>query len=139
MTGPTPDPNPAGGTEPLGGTQSNAGEGPAPALDVILEEIDMYEDQPGWSAYDHAKKVYFTDQGSQAEGFVQTRAPLWKRAAMRVINGPLTGVISVSALIRLFRLERTRAKVISTTFSASPKFAGSRTAPASVRSSCHTA
>jgi glycosyltransferase involved in cell wall biosynthesis len=42
------------------------------------------------------QKVYFTDQGSQPEGFVQTRAPLWKRAAMRVINGPLTGVISVS-------------------------------------------
>ncbi|HMC61957.1 MAG TPA: glycosyltransferase family 4 protein, partial [Candidatus Solibacter sp.] len=42
------------------------------------------------------EKVYFTDQGSQPEGFVQTRAPLWKRAAMRAINGPLTGVISVS-------------------------------------------
>lgn len=42
------------------------------------------------------EKVYFTDQSSQPEGFVQTRAPLWKRAAMRVINGPLTGVISVS-------------------------------------------
>lgn len=42
------------------------------------------------------EKVYFTDQSSPPEGFVQTRAPLWKRAAMRVINGPLTGVISVS-------------------------------------------
>jgi len=42
------------------------------------------------------EKVYFTDQSSQPEGFVQTRAPLWKRAAMRVINGPLTAVISVS-------------------------------------------
>ena len=42
------------------------------------------------------EKVYFTDQSSQPEGFVQTRAPLWKRAAMRVINRPLTGVISVS-------------------------------------------
>jgi predicted Zn-dependent peptidase len=26
---------------------------------VILEEINMYEDQPMWSAYDHAKRVYF--------------------------------------------------------------------------------
>jgi glycosyltransferase involved in cell wall biosynthesis len=43
-----------------------------------------------------AEKIYFTDQSSQAEGFVPTRAPLWKRAAMRVINGPITGVISVS-------------------------------------------
>ena len=42
------------------------------------------------------RKVYFTDQSSQPEGFVQTPAPLWKRAAMRVINGPLTRVISVS-------------------------------------------
>lgn len=44
MTEPTPDPNPAGGDEPLGGTQSAAGEGPAPALDVILEEIDTVVD-----------------------------------------------------------------------------------------------
>src|SRR5919199_6491748 len=28
---------------------------------VILEEIGMYEDQPMWSAYDHAKRVYFAD------------------------------------------------------------------------------
>src|SRR6476620_2537096 len=26
---------------------------------VILEEIEMYEDQPGSSAYDHAKRHYF--------------------------------------------------------------------------------
>src|SRR5688572_7335543 len=28
---------------------------------VILEEIAMYEDQPMWCAYDHAKKAYFAD------------------------------------------------------------------------------
>src|SRR5438309_6703329 len=28
---------------------------------VIIEEIGMYEDQPMWSAYDHAKKAYFAD------------------------------------------------------------------------------
>src|SRR5579871_3814158 len=28
---------------------------------VILEEIGMYEDQPMWSAYDHAKRAYFAD------------------------------------------------------------------------------
>ena len=28
---------------------------------VIIEEIGMYEDQPTWSAYDHAKKHYFGD------------------------------------------------------------------------------
>jgi len=42
------------------------------------------------------EQVYFTDQSSQPEGFVPTRAPLWKRLAMRVINGPLDGVVSVS-------------------------------------------
>jgi glycosyltransferase involved in cell wall biosynthesis len=43
-----------------------------------------------------ASLVYFTDQSSQPEGFVPTRAPLWKRLAMRVINRPIDGVISVS-------------------------------------------
>jgi predicted Zn-dependent peptidase len=28
---------------------------------VIIEEIGMYEDQPNWSAYDHAKRIYFAD------------------------------------------------------------------------------
>jgi len=28
---------------------------------VIIEEIGMYDDQPMWSAYDHAKRVYFGD------------------------------------------------------------------------------
>jgi predicted Zn-dependent peptidase len=28
---------------------------------VIIEEIGMYEDQPTWAAYDHAKKAYFAD------------------------------------------------------------------------------
>jgi glycosyltransferase involved in cell wall biosynthesis len=42
------------------------------------------------------EKVFFTDHGSPAEGFVPARAPLWRRAAMRVINAPLDVVISVS-------------------------------------------
>src|SRR5215470_12008415 len=28
---------------------------------VIIEEIGMYEDQPTWSAYDHAKRIYFAE------------------------------------------------------------------------------
>ena len=28
---------------------------------VIIEEIGMYEDQPMWSAYDHAKRTYFAE------------------------------------------------------------------------------
>lgn len=28
---------------------------------VIIEEIGMYEDQPGWSAYDNAKRVFFAE------------------------------------------------------------------------------
>ncbi len=51
---------------------------------------------PWLARFLHVEKVYFTDQSSQPEGFVPVRAPLWKRAAMRIINGPLDGVISVS-------------------------------------------
>src|SRR5258708_7853585 len=28
---------------------------------VIIEEIGMYEDQPMWSAYDNAKRIYFAE------------------------------------------------------------------------------
>src|SRR5262245_3160458 len=28
---------------------------------VIIEEIGMYDDQPTWSAYDNAKRIYFAD------------------------------------------------------------------------------
>ena len=51
---------------------------------------------PWLAKFMFVEKVYFTDQSSQPEGFVPSRAPLWKRLAMRVINGPMTGVISVS-------------------------------------------
>jgi len=43
-----------------------------------------------------AKKVFFTDHHSRPAGFVPARAPIWKRAAARLINRPLTRVISVS-------------------------------------------
>ena len=42
------------------------------------------------------QKVFFTDQGSQPEDFTPARSPLWKRLAFRLINLPLTGVISIS-------------------------------------------
>ena len=41
-------------------------------------------------------KVFFTDQGSHAEGYVATRRPAWKRIAARTLNLPLTGVICIS-------------------------------------------
>jgi glycosyltransferase involved in cell wall biosynthesis len=41
-------------------------------------------------------KVFFTDHHSRPGGYVPARAPMWKRAAARVINRPLTRVISVS-------------------------------------------
>jgi glycosyltransferase involved in cell wall biosynthesis len=43
-----------------------------------------------------ARRVYFTDHTSRPAFHVLRRAPLWKRILTRVINGPLTGVISVS-------------------------------------------
>jgi predicted Zn-dependent peptidase len=41
---------------------------------VIIEEIGMYEDQPTWSAYDHAKKTYFADHplGNSVLGSVES-------------------------------------------------------------------
>ena len=42
-------------------------------------------------------KVFFTDHHSRPAGYVATRAPIWKRAAARLINRPLTKVISVSS------------------------------------------
>src|SRR5271167_593668 len=41
---------------------------------VIIEEIGMYEDQPMFSAYDHAKRVYFGDHklGNSILGSVQS-------------------------------------------------------------------
>jgi len=41
-------------------------------------------------------KVFFTDHHSRPAGYVPARALMWKRAAARVINRPLTRVISVS-------------------------------------------
>src|SRR4051812_47231263 len=46
--------------------------------EVILEEIGMYEDQPGWSAVDHARKIYYGDPplGNGVRGTVESiRAP----------------------------------------------------------------
>ena len=42
------------------------------------------------------KEVFFTDHHSRPAGYVQARAPFWKRNAVRVINQPLTKVICVS-------------------------------------------
>lgn len=42
------------------------------------------------------KQVFFTDHHSRPAGYVQARAPFWKRNAARVINRPLTKVICVS-------------------------------------------
>jgi len=50
-----------------------------------------------WLARLHGvKKVFFTDHASRPEGHVISRAPAWKRAVTRLINQPLTSVISIS-------------------------------------------
>ena len=43
-----------------------------------------------------AKRIFFTDHSSRPEGYVASRAPLWKRLIVRLINWPLTKVICVS-------------------------------------------
>ncbi len=42
------------------------------------------------------EQVFFTDHSSQPEGYVTRRAPIWKRCAARLINRPMTRVITVS-------------------------------------------
>ena len=50
-----------------------------------------------WSArFQSARQVFFTDHHSRPAGYVQSRAPFWKRAAARLINQPLDKVICVS-------------------------------------------
>jgi len=41
-------------------------------------------------------QVLFTDHSSHPEGFVSSRAPFWKRALARLVNLPLTRVVTVS-------------------------------------------
>ncbi len=48
------------------------------------------------------EKVFFTDEGSRAAGYIPRRAPVWKRAVHRLINMPLTKYISVSEFGRRF-------------------------------------
>ncbi len=43
-----------------------------------------------------SRRTFFTDHGSRPENYEPVRAPLWKRLAVRMINLPLTRVISVS-------------------------------------------
>ncbi len=43
-----------------------------------------------------AQQVLFTDQGSHPSDYVPQRPPLWKRAAVRLINLPLSKVICIS-------------------------------------------
>ena len=50
-----------------------------------------------WGArFQSARQVFFTDHHSRPAGYVQSRAPFWKRAAARLINQPLDKVICVS-------------------------------------------
>jgi glycosyltransferase involved in cell wall biosynthesis len=48
-----------------------------------------------------ARRVFFTDHGSRPEDYVAARAPFWKRFAVRLINWPITNVISVSEYNRV--------------------------------------
>src|SRR5438034_757906 len=56
---------------------------------VIIEEIGMYEDQPMWSAYDHAKKHYFVSHplGNSILGTAESITAL-SRAQMPSYHAP---------------------------------------------------
>ena len=50
-----------------------------------------------WGArFQSARQVFFTDHHSRPAGYLQSRAPMWKRTAARLINQPLNRVICVS-------------------------------------------
>lgn len=55
--------------------------------------LGMY---PWVARYRSVKKVFFTDHTSRPAGHVIRQAPFWKRLLVRLINRPLTKVISVS-------------------------------------------
>jgi len=42
------------------------------------------------------QRIFFTDHASRPEGHIISRAPAWKRTVARVVNRPLTRVISIS-------------------------------------------
>lgn len=44
----------------------------------------------------NVKKIFFTDHSSRPAGYVAGRAPVWKRAAARLINLPISKVVCVS-------------------------------------------
>ena len=50
-----------------------------------------------WTArLESVPQIFFTDHHSRPDGYVTQRAPIWKRAAARMILHPLTKVICVS-------------------------------------------
>jgi len=63
---------------------------------VHLHFVSFLTLYPWIARLSSARKVFFTDHHSRPEGYAQPRAPLWKRAAARLIGGPLTRVICVS-------------------------------------------
>lgn len=71
-----------------------------------------------WGARRHSvRQVFFTDHHSRPAGYVQVRAPLWKRGVARLINQPLSKVICVSnygyeCMTRFGLLPRNRFEMI---------------------------
>lgn len=51
---------------------------------------------PWVARFNFVRKVFFTDHHSRPAGHVSRRAPLWKRAAARIIGLPLSKVVCVS-------------------------------------------
>jgi glycosyltransferase involved in cell wall biosynthesis len=47
-----------------------------------------------------AQQIFFTAQGSNPSGYKASRAPAWKRAAVRIINGPVSRVFCISDYTR---------------------------------------
>lgn len=78
--------------------------------DVVLLQFTPFLSIYPWLArLDGVRRIFFVDQGSQPEGWIDTTAPVWKRWLARVITVPLTAVVSISDFN--LRVQRSRGLI----------------------------
>lgn len=61
-----------------------------------LHYVSFVSRYPWTARRQSVPQIFFTDHHSRPDGYVPQRAPIWKRAAARIILRPLTKVICVS-------------------------------------------
>ena len=61
-----------------------------------LHYVSFVSGYPWTARRESVPQIFFTDHHSRPDGYVPQRAPIWKRAAARMILHPLTKVVCVS-------------------------------------------